>query len=73
MERSINIDQIIIQMERLDYHSKINLLEKLVKLLKQEEPVTQPTSITSLKGLGKDIWQNIDASSYVASERESWE
>lgn len=30
-------------------------------------------SITDLKGLGKEIWQGIDADQYVASERDSWD
>lgn len=30
-------------------------------------------SITDLKGLGKDIWKEIDADEYVAKERDSWD
>ncbi len=30
-------------------------------------------NITDLKGLGKEIWQGIDADEYVANERDSWD
>jgi hypothetical protein len=29
--------------------------------------------ITGLRGLGKEIWQGIDAQEYVNRERDSWE
>jgi hypothetical protein len=29
-------------------------------------------SILELRGLGKEIWQGIDAQQYVNSERDSW-
>ena len=29
-------------------------------------------SILELRGLGKDLWRDIDATSHVASERSTW-
>ena len=29
--------------------------------------------ITDLRGLGKEIWQTVDADEYVAKERDSWD
>lgn len=31
------------------------------------------SSIKELKGLGKEIWENIDVGQYVKMERKSWE
>ena len=73
METVININQIVSEIERLDYNDKINILARIVNLLKREEKAHQAVSVTRLKGLGKNIWQKIDANSYVASERDSWE
>jgi hypothetical protein len=28
--------------------------------------------ITELRGLGKDIWQGMDAQEYINAERDSW-
>jgi len=30
-------------------------------------------SITELRGLGKDVWQGIDAQEYVNQERDAWD
>jgi hypothetical protein len=40
--------------------------------------LTQDTSepehdITELRGLGKEVWGNIDAQEYVDAERDSWD
>ena len=72
MNNSINIVQIVNQIEKLDYNSKINILSRLVDLLKREGKVSQPYSITSLKGLGKNVWQKIDTDLYLSEERGSW-
>jgi hypothetical protein len=29
--------------------------------------------VTDLRGLGKEIWQGVDADEYVAGERDSWD
>ena len=29
--------------------------------------------VTDLRGLGKDIWKDVDADEYVAGERDSWD
>ena len=73
METVININQIVSEIERLDYNDKINILARIVNLLKREEKAQQAVSLTRLKGLGKNIWQKIDSNSYVTTERDSWE
>ena len=73
MDTSVNINQIVNQIEKLDYNNKISILARLVNLLKREGKVSHPSSITSLKGLGKDVWQKIDTASYISAERKSWE
>lgn len=72
MNNSINIVQIVNQIEKLDYNSKINILSRLVDLLKREGKVIQSSSITSLKGLGKNVWQKVDTDLYLSEERGSW-
>ncbi len=73
MEHTININQIVNEIEKLDYNGKINVMSRIINLLKREDKSQQEYSITRLKGLGKNIWQKIDIESYVVSERESWD
>ena len=73
MDRTININQIVNEIEKLDYNDKINIMSRIVNLLKREEKSNEAYSITRLKGLGKNVWQKTDIDAYVVSERESWD
>jgi hypothetical protein len=73
MDSTININQIVNEIERLDYNDKINILSRIVNLLKREEKNHMATSVTQLKGLGKDVWQKTDVVTYITTERESWD
>ena len=73
MAQTLNINQIVSQIELLDYNNKINILTKVVNMIKTNQSTLKSESITNLKGLGKDIWVNNDTDTYLATERESWE
>jgi hypothetical protein len=45
--------------------------ELLIRALTQ--PALEPEhEITELRGLGKEVWDNIDAQDYINAERDSW-
>ena len=71
LETTININQIANEIERLDYNDKINILARIVNLLKKEEKTNKSLSVTRLKGLGKNVWQKADVNTYTATERDS--
>jgi len=73
MDSTININQILNEIEKLDYNDKINIISRIVNLLKREERAHQVASVTQLKGLGKNVWQKTDTDSYISKERESWD
>ena len=73
MDGAININQIVNEIEKLDYNDKINVMSRIVNLLKREEKTNEVYSITRLKGLGKNVWDKTDVASYIATERESWD
>jgi hypothetical protein len=72
METFGNIDNIILEAEKLDKKDQINLLKKLLELVKKTEVLNKSTSVslTSLSGLGSDIWINTDIDSYIENERQ---
>ena len=47
--------------------------ERLLRALLQESRVPAGLRrITEIRGLGKEVWQGIDAQDYVNAERDSW-
>jgi len=49
---------------------QLRLLEELAGLRRQVS--TKTHSIFELEGLGKELWQGIDAQEYVNRERDAW-
>jgi hypothetical protein len=45
----------------------------VTRILAEALEKPEPLSILELKGLGKEVWEGIDAASYVDHERRSWD
>ncbi|MEO6455466.1 MAG: hypothetical protein ABIN97_15410 [Ginsengibacter sp.] len=71
MATSLNINDILSQVKKLDKEEQLNLLQRIEPLLKKTQ-VTKSSSLrlTSLSGLGSDIWTNTDIDNYIDKERQ---
>ena len=47
-------------------------VEKSHEIVMKKEEDAKPLSLKNLKGLGKEIWKDIDVDEYIIKERESW-
>ena len=68
--RTINIDTILNQVRQLDYMDRINLLERIISLIKKENVVKEQVKLVSISGLGSEIWKDMDIDKYVENERQ---
>jgi plasmid stability protein len=50
-----------------------SLAEEVVHVLDQALEPEKTLSILGLCGLGKEIWEGIDAAEYIRAERDSWD
>lgn len=66
-------ERILAQFGELDSQSKLRLHEELAALIRQQVGQPPKHSILELQGLGKEVWQGVDAQEYVYDERSSWE
>ena len=58
--------------ESLSAEEQQRLLAELTARLAKNAPPEKKHSIMELCGLGKEIWEGIDAQEYVRNERASW-
>lgn len=60
--------------ESLTPEEQLRLIEELSRLMRQRVTLTPKPkhSILELEGLGKELWNGIDAQEYVNQERDSW-
>jgi hypothetical protein len=65
-------DQIRNRFSDLTPEEQDQLVRELTVAVAQRTPSSSRRSILELRGLGKHVWQGIDASEYVRKERASW-
>lgn len=72
MAKSLNINDILSQVKQLDKEDQLTLLQRLTSLLKRTEATKVPSvGLTSLSGLGSEIWKSADdIDNYVDEERQ---
>ncbi len=60
--------------ESLTPDEQMRLIEDLSKFIRQRVTLAPKPkrSLLELEGLGKEIWNGIDAQEYVNQERDSW-
>lgn len=61
------------QVDKLTLQEQLQLLEELKMIVGRDPKNKSKRSIMELEGMGKDIWQGIDAQKYVKRERISWD
>jgi hypothetical protein len=64
----MTLEEILDAAKRLTPEERTRLASELVR--DSAEPLHE---VTELRGLGKEVWGNIDAQEYVDSERDSWD
>ena len=70
MSMQTNIDALIEAAKHLTPEDQ----ERLVQALRQQpESAARQRRITEMRGLGKEIWQGVDAQEHVNAERDSWD
>lgn len=64
--------QLMEQVRRLDPEGMRQLRDGITALLDNAPQDEVPFDIMELEGLGKEIWEGMDAREYVRRERDSW-
>jgi len=50
-----------------------SISQQVIHLLVNATQKPKRRSITELRGLGADIWKDVDAADYIRKERDSWD
>lgn len=69
---SVAYEEIVRQILALTASEQRRLLELLTPLILREDSPRPVRSLLELRGLGKEIWEGMDAQEYVNRERTSW-
>jgi hypothetical protein len=58
--------------DSLSRDEKLRLIRELATRTEEESSPEKGRSVLELSGLGKEIWNGVDAQEYVSRERASW-
>lgn len=73
MSNSVKIEHILSEIKQLDYETKMSLLERINMLVKSDVQKSKSNvRLIELKGLGSEIWSNVNIDNYIKQERQ-WE
>lgn len=50
-----------------------SIAQEVVSILAAELETQERRSLLDLEGLGREVWQGVDAAEYVEQERRSWD
>ena len=64
--------EILKQIQRLTPDEQRQLIKDIEAMLHRQDESKHSHSILELEGLGKEIWEGIDAQEYVHEERRLW-
>jgi hypothetical protein len=64
--------EVLERVKRLRPDEQLRLLEELAAFLRRRSAAQPRRSILELQGLGKQLWQGMDAQAYVDQERNAW-
>jgi len=70
---SVVYKEVVEKVQGLDRAERMELLKYLTSLVSESEAPKPRRSLLELRGLGKEIWEGIDAQEYVNQERRSWD
>jgi hypothetical protein len=68
----LTYEELLAEVRRLDNARKLRLLEELAAMARRGVEDCPERSVLELRGLGKEVWQELDAGEYVERERASW-
>ena len=63
------VNDIILKVKQLDREHQLNLLERVVALIHKTEGKSSRTKLSSITGIGSELWTDKDIDQYIESER----
>ncbi|MCL1473206.1 hypothetical protein [Argonema antarcticum] len=67
-----NYTEVLKQARELTPEEQLKLINDLISVARHQVMARPRRSILELRGLGKEVWKDIDAQEYVNQERDSW-
>ena len=70
MPTTLNFQDILSNIQKLDKEQQFTLLEKLVAIIRKDDIKKKPVNLSKISGIGSKVWQSCDIDEYIEEERQ---
>ncbi len=70
MSAALNVHDILSRVRELDKDEQFTLLERLIALIRKHENASGTSQLSSISGVGSEIWENTNIDEYIEQERQ---
>lgn len=72
MEKTSRLNSILAQIKKLDYETRVDLMERLARQMKtlKKKTTSKESKLSDLNSLGSEIWTGIDPDNYIRQQRQ---
>jgi hypothetical protein len=70
MPTTLNIQDILVKVRQLRKDEQLTLLERIIALVRKGEEAQKSAKLSSITGVGAEIWKATDIDDYLDTERQ---
>lgn len=70
MPATLNLQDILSNIQKLDKAQQFTLLEKLVAIIRKDDVTKKPVNLSNISGIGSKVWQSSNIDEYLDKERQ---
>jgi hypothetical protein len=70
MPATLNLQDILSNIQKLDKAQQFTLLEKLVAIIRKDDVTKKPVNLSNISGIGSKVWQSSNIDEYIDKERQ---
>lgn len=70
MSATLNTQDILSKVKELDKEEQLNLLERIVAVIRKNQTSRTPTKLSKISGIGSKIWKKTNIDDYIDQERQ---
>ena len=70
MSATLNVHDILSRVRELNKDEQFTLLERLIALIRKHEDAPGVSRLSSISGVGSEIWKDTNIDEYIEQERQ---
>lgn len=70
MPTTLNINEILSEVKKLDQEGQLTILERLVAIISKNKDLPKRAKLSQISGIGSSLWSKQSIDDYISQERK---